>query len=694
MNDSIQLKSKHSSIGINLLAIIVVLITITIFAVCWKHILKLDNLTIIKYFIFQLMIYLQGRFIFRRFNFKLSKLEDFIYSFALGIACTIIQYLIFYILNIPKGVMISIYIMSIFSVIEIVYNGMKYKRSFKINLKLSTEYSILIILLSSILLISFISLSLNNMSPELIGGNSYNQDLLWNIGNVSNMVKDFPVKDIRLSGFPFNYHYFMHIHVAVMNQFLDISTFELYTYLSHFHKLALYILSMFLFGKKFLRSSKKSLLLVGIYFFTGSLSLTKGIMYSLNTNYIHVLMNPFGFMFSMTFMLLCFCIFIEQVQHKKIKINSLVLFLIFLAISCGSKGPVGMLIIGAFIGSYILYMIFIRGDYKKLLLIYTICSLCVFILIYVTFIGSRSESLPFEIGYFAKSTLIGKKITTLLLNIGIPTFLTTIIVILIHFVFYTPFGAVFFIIWSIVKLKSFKKIEIKSLVVAGYCVCGIFISYLLKHSGHSEMYFIMSAIPLINVCAIDFIWNINKKIELKILSLILLILSSVSIFTPYCQKTIGTIKTVKNLNTLNLQEPSYNFISYYEFQAMDWLRKNTDTEDIILGDRHYYKKNAESDKHLPARYFYYSAFSERQFFLEGWAYYSTNDKYEKLLDRKKNICDSIYNKNSIDALDKAIEEEAKYIILSRFENPNTELQYEKIELVFENRDIKIYKIRA
>lgn len=694
MNENIQLKSKHNIRGINVLACIVLFITLTTFVVCWKYILKLDNLTIIKYFIFQLLIYLQGGFIFKRFKFKYSKLEEFIYSLALGITFTIIQYVIFYMLNIPKGVMISIYLMSILSAFEIVYNTVKRKNSLKISFRFSKKHSILIILLSSILLLSLISLSLNNLSPELGGGNSYNQDLLWNIGNASNMVNNFPAEDIRLSGFPLNYHYFMHIHVAVMSQFLDISTFELYTYLSHFHKLALYILSMFLFGEKFLKSSKKALLLVGIYFFTGSLSLTKGIMYSLNTNYIHVLMNPFGFIFSMTFMLLCFSIFIDQAQHKKIEINSLVLFLIFLAISCGSKGPVGILIIGAFIGSYLLYMIFIRDDYKKLLLKYTLFSLCIFLFIYIFFIGSGKQSLSFELGYFAKSTLVGKKVSTLLLNIGIPTFVNTIIVILIHFIFYMPFGAMFFIAWSIIKLKSFKEIEIKSLVVAGYCVCGIFLSYIFRHSGHSEMYFVMSAIPFINACAVDFIWNISKKKFLKIISVIILILSSVSILTPFSQKTVSAFKKVKAMDTLNLEEPSYNFISYYEYEGMKWLRANTNTDDIILGDRHYYTKDIEPEDRRPARYFYYSAFSERQFFLEGWAYNTTSEKYDEQLEYKKHICDSIYNENSTDALNQAIREGVEYIILSSFETPDTELQYDNIELVFENRDIKIYKIKA
>lgn len=123
---------------------------------------------------------------------------------------------------------------------------------------------------------------------------------------------------------------------------------------------------------------------------------------------------------------------------------------------------------------------------------------------------------------------------------------------------------------------------------------------------------------------------------------------------------------------------------------MKWLQENTDKSAIIAGDR-WYIMDPKNDS--AARYFYYSAFSDRQFFLEGWHYSNLETKRINVLKEKKEISKLLF---SIDENDKAEimkTNNIDYLVVSRFSNPDLEINDKGIELLFENRDIKIYGLK-
>ena len=131
--------------------------------------------------------------------------------------------------------------------------------------------------------------------------------------------------------------------------------------------------------------------------------------------------------------------------------------------------------------------------------------------------------------------------------------------------------------------------------------------------------------------------------------------------------------------------PSPNSITKYEYEGMNWIKENTNKNAIIASDR-WYIQNSLKD----ARYFYYSTFSDRQFFLEGWLYSNLETRRINILKNKKRISKILFSKEKNNKADIMKLNNINYLVVSRFSNPDLEIDNEGIELLFENRDIKIY----
>lgn len=213
---------------------------------------------------------------------------------------------------------------------------------------------------------------------------------------------------------------------------------------------------------------------------------------------------------------------------------------------------------------------------------------------------------------------------------------------------------------------------------------------MLAQDGHSEIYFIMAAIPFIELCALNWLFenyrslNYYAKAAIK-LSLIISLTTTVFITLNISSSAFKQVRIVYN-KTQKEGTPIYHVITKYEYEAMDWIRNNTDINSIIAADRYFYDSGEDDDN---ARYFYYSVFSERQFYLEGW-YYRFR-KRNRVLNDKIDTMNGFYRGNA-KALNKLQEENVSYIVVSKYLNDRFKPYSKKLKLVFENRDVQIYSI--
>ena len=144
------------------------------------------------------------------------------------------------------------------------------------------------------------------------------------------------------------------------------------------------------------------------------------------------------------------------------------------------------------------------------------------------------------------------------------------------------------------------------------------------------------------------------------------------------------LTTAYELNTGVSYEERPFCVSVPEYEAYIWLRDNTE-EDAIIADSRYLTCNT---------FFNGTSFSERSFYLEGTRFVTmddTNDNTEEKL-RRESTLHFLY-----DYLDDSMcvllaNEGCDYIIINDYVTPDFSVRGKYGTLVFENEDVKIYKL--
>lgn len=652
---------------------------------------KISFLDFSKYLLFQLIyVYIPGRLIYRALKLEEEDLGRIITSYGLGIILTIVEYLIFYTINTRNMLYFLGPIFSLIECVFVIYDLRLNRRRFSI----SVANIQLVTIFFAVFFITFIGFTLQNPSPVLIGRNSYPQDLLWTIGNTQALIRNFPPIDSRLSKVAFNYHYFNSIHFAVASYVTKIHTIDMFFQFSQIGKLFLLVFSTFFLGKTYFNHEKKALLFTFIYLFSNSASsiliLKSRVEPFFNMNFAHLTYNAFGYEMAISFMFLSITFLLKQLNKDKFDFRYFLCSVFFLFGTTGCKGPLGAMIVSVIFA--IIIILFIQHKKVNILIPYIAVLTTVFLTTYLYFIGGNSSSsggLDFYIGSIVKDTIVGQTITQLCGN-GIISKILIALSIPMHFVLFLPFASVPFAIWFYGRLKDIKNTRTLDFLIGGIALCGIIGAYVLTQDGHSEMYFIMAAIPFIELCALNWLFKNYRSLRYYLKSLVkvsLVISISTTIFIVLTL-SISAFRQVRTVYTKTQKEgaPFYHVITKYEFEAMDWIRNNTDINSIIAGDRYYYD-SGEDD--VNARYFYYSVFSERQFYLEGW-YYRFR-KRNRILNDKIDTMNGFYRGN-VKALNKLQEENVSFIVVSRYLNDRFKPYNKKLKLVFENRDVRIYSI--
>ena len=630
-------------------------------------------------------------------KFQNNFIKKITISYGVGVALTIIEYFIFYTIDFKIGLY---YFGPILSVLEIVLiirkNGIK-QLPLQITNKLKEIPIQLWFIFSILVFVTFWGLTLAYPMPDLKGLTSYNQDLLWTIGNTESLIRSFPSIDARLSGIVFLYHYFVSVHLAVLGIVSKIDPVQLFFKFSQIGKLFFLTFSTFVLGLAYFNNKKKAIYFTWIYFFTNCASLVyafyNGYGIFLNTNFCHLTNDPFGYELSIAFMFLAAALLIDQFKKNKNDFVNLLFIGLFTFAATGSKGPVGLILAGTLIVVCVISLIK-NVPNKKYILISTIIINIIFLGVFLCLLTNSSNSLFLSPGFTVERSILGSKLIYKITDTYFIRNILSFLLIPLHFVLFLPFAVIPFMLWFYKKIVNLENVKILEFFIGGLAISGVLLTYLLGHSGNSQLYFMMISIPFIEICAIE--WLSNNYDKLKDFGKTVLILSFVvaaitSIFLCAHQGTMGFVNLRSVINKSKIEsEPGLNGITKYEYEGMKWLQENTGKDAIIAGDRWYY---AEPRNDNTARYFYYSTFSDRQFFLEGWHYSNLETKRIDVLEEKKKISKSLFsidknNKSEIMKLNNI-----DYLVVSRFSNPDLEINGEGIELLFKNRDIKIYGLK-
>ena len=394
---------------------------------------------------------------------------------------------------------------------------------------------------------------------------------------------------------------------------------------------------------------------------------------------------------------------IKIYRNNKACTNEIIAVGILSALLTGAKGPFGIMIVST------VFVIFIISLIKKdniILNFKLILSMTLaFIIVYFfTMAGAGGEPLKIMPGSIILNSKLGDIIKKLVLILNLKNasdvqyFLANIITP-VHFFLFLPFTSVPFICWIILKAKKFKVIKKEELLIGGVAISGIMGFYLFAVDGNSQLYFIFGATAFIEMGA--FIWlydhynNLNRYFKFFII--MLFVISSISSFSMFARNSLDGFSVAYQAitNVKYEAEPAINAVTKYEYEGMLWLKNNVKDNEIIAVDRHYNSK--PQVKHIPSpndesRYFYYSAYSGKQIFLEGWAYTSRNNAMQKKIVERFQINEELYLPINKDRVNLMNENNISYIVVSTFIHPGLVFDDLQLKKVFANKDITIYQL--
>ena len=523
------------------------------------------------------------------------------------------------------------------------------------------------------------------------------QDFSWHIGNVAALSKGVPFADYRFEGILFNYHYFNDLIFGMCKYCFNVRADELFFKCTPILSIYLLSLSMYLFFNK-----KESNPVIGtvLQVLCGAaipyLILNADDWYSL-FNY-HLFSNINGVAVSLASVIAVYLYFCRLYNGSKAEVSEMIVLGLLIFVMTGLKGPFAVVMIAALVFTSILTACFDHCIKRALTIVMTAASS--FLITYITVIkgvenlfkesnNNRATSLSLT-GTFSSSRLWPYFSGLAEKNDLWSILLYCICVLVIGSVMAAGIFYIVFLCETIVlakKIATRRWIPSSDLVLsisAGWV--GLLGFWLVSHIGFSQTYFLFVSILFV----VGEMSRLLSTTSLKYLKMTLLALAFINIFISGWMYFSSLDKSIRDdsvhfdYRRERVAEDTPQFLTKEEIEGLQWIRDNTDKNCVIATDRldlwSLQYPSADSD----CRSFYYSAFAERQMYIEGFSY---SDVSQEETEAKLEMNQDIYSDNDLVAR-KAIEETGvDYIIVSkRFR----EVPGYLTDPVFDNIDISIY----
>lgn len=540
-----------------------------------------------------------------------------------------------------------------------------------------------------------IAVTLRYSQPDISG----HADYLWMLGNVNSyLFRAFPT-NIHLAATPLRYHSFSFIVPAAAIYTTGIAADIIYMALEPIVSGFAIILSLFALAKRFLGDGKR------IFLFVLSVMLASSV--TPDFDFIwggSVLGITPGFDFALPIFIICSILCFDFSRYGgiyRLSIAAILTLALF-----GSKSPGAIVLCAAIAVSAALSLRSKEGRRTAVFSAVTIAASGTAYLLWILKsaqqIGGSGNgySISFYPGFAVRySDFFINTVQPILhrmnIDISIPFFENVSILFALPLHILGSFGifGVLCLIFTMMKLHSPKKLCTEDLLIMGLSGGGVVCYYLFWAVGRSETYFPQFSWVYIVLCG--FLWFFEnfrtcgplfRRYLFWFGTATILLCFITSVYT-YGKPITENIRLLRQSLERVEPEPEINFMTGYERQAMQWLHDNTATDVIIATDRH------STDPAQKAQsYFYFSAYSGRQMYVEGWTYSILLEKIKHLSNEPFATTEEIYRKDNPNRLHICNENNIDYIIVSSFINPTLKFKEPGITAVFNNRDITIYKV--
>lgn len=543
------------------------------------------------------------------------------------------------------------------------------------------------------------------LSPEHAQNIYVSLDKAYQMSLIGSLSHGYPLADPLVAGRIVHYHIFSQVLLAVPVMLFRMTPDFLVMSCTPYLTTALMGLSMYAMFRCFCRKQDKA----GLYslsFILANVFIGRSISASYMFRMLFINENYAGFSAAC----IIACVIILNVYFKQTnageKIASCVLLTVLTMLLTGIKAPLGLVLAGGLIGTFLLGIILRRVSFKEALLP-TLFPSAGFFFVYQFLLALNGSNGVGGDSIFAFGKIVGvcfwkSGVTKILKGMGIPSSLRMVIIMgLFLIVFFTAYALPFAIAYLrelILVVKGDKEYDFAKVTVYASAFVGFVAMMLLRYSGHSQVYFGVSTLifaPLI------VFWFFEDKPDVKSKAVSgLMVLSKVWFFAVLILTTATLAMCVRDTlpSVMKHADPAskynkYKSMSAEEYEAVKWIRENT-PEDALLATQ-MYKSTGGKDYSIENRWhhchFLYAAYSVRNYYLEGSGYTFTDVEAEDRREMIKNT-DKLYDPENDMRGDDARELGVDYVVVTQKIYPTPDLSSADYEKVFSNEDIDIYKV--
>lgn len=494
----------------------------------------------------------------------------------------------------------------------------------------------LILLFAALLLLYTFAGVIKNGRPLAVGDVLLNQDLLWNVGNANSFKIAFPPQDIRFVGVRLHYHYLTELLAGAISLVSGISAYNIIGFYMQPFVLGALVLCLFRFGRLvYPKSLFKAMLFPYSLFLFSCASLWKilpnGLSVFWNSNITHLITNINSQATALVYLCI-FCGLFLTASRVKYRVNLLTAALLVCALVMLSfaKGPLAALVVCAMVLTLLIGLFTRHTGWRGLALGAVLTALFVFI--YLTmFVSGASDSMTLSLfgtlekGYFYNSLQLLKNTDYRLFQVAVP-----VLWVLQSFLM-MPAQLPLYVRGVALDVRRFNKLMPERLLFNGVAAGGVVAYFLFNHPAMSQTYFLFGAIFFVNLLAVDGVDYLRwpkrgemsrckagfKKVVLVGIACFAAVGVATTGFLYVNQLGSGARQLARNLG-ITQKYPYDTVVTPDDEAAMIWLENNSKKDAMFATNRIHTGARREGISNL------YSAFNERQGFMEGFQYAKTN----------------------------------------------------------------------
>ena len=524
------------------------------------------------------------------------------------------------------------------------------------------------------------------------------QDLTWHIGNVASLSQGCPFTDFRFGELKFNYHYFNDLVFGMCKYIFPVKASTLLLKCSPI--LSTYLFSLGIYS--LFRKAGPHPLVGYIMLICCGAANTSFVLNTGKSDYLlnyHIFSNINGVAVSLAAVISVYLYYATIFESELLRKADYIVLPLLVFVMTGLKGPFAVVLVTALTGTS---MIKVVQDRKlKRFLRITAATCFPFVLTYILIIkgaenlfkaSNNNRATALSLTGTVSRSRYWELFSSILGKGGLGHYAVYCLCLLL--LGGTIASGICYLIFVADTIGVIARVQKKglpsALVIAAFFSGWIGLAgfMLVSHTGFSQVYFLFIGVLFI-VCENYRLLAHTDKTMLRNILIAVILLNSVLCGRAYAvsvhEMVLNDSEHYAYYKSDSFDRDNISVLTHEELEGMEWIRTNTNPDSIVATDRidlwNMDYPSADDD----CRCFYYSAFSERQTFLEGYSYsdVSANEVRDRLELNK-----DIYSDNG-DISQAAIRDAGiDYIIVTKRINDH---YIGESMPVYENEDIAVFK---